>query len=119
MFLSHVVSARRGSFVHLRHGPILSPRAPESVWQEIAEFTKEVARKNNCWFVRMSPQLPVGDQSDTIRKIFMAFQHLFIVWMGNMFGFWISIFQKKSFYQICAKSPVMRYEERKKKGLKY
>lgn len=68
VFLSHVVSARRGSFVHLRHGPILSPSAPESVWQEIAEFTKEIARKNNCWFVRMSPQMPVGDKSDTIRK---------------------------------------------------
>lgn len=68
VFLSHIVSARRGSFVHIRHGPILSPRAPLSVWQEIAEFTKEAARKNNCWFVRMSPQLPIGNRSDTIRK---------------------------------------------------
>lgn len=68
IFLTHIVKARRGSFVHLRHGPILSPQAPEFVWTEIATFTKKLAIQNNCWFVRMSPQLQVGAQSENVRK---------------------------------------------------
>ena len=68
IFLTHRVTARRGSFIHLRHGPILSPTAPESVWLEITAFTKKLAIKNNCWFVRMSPQLPVGEKSEKVRQ---------------------------------------------------
>lgn len=69
VFLSHIVIARRGSFVHVRHGPILSSSAPISTWQKIADFTKILAKENRCWFIRMSPQLPIGKASDDIRTL--------------------------------------------------
>ena len=67
VFLAHVVRAKRGSYIHLRHGPIVASKAP-SVYQDIATFTKALAIEKHCWFVRMSPQLPVGKESDTLRK---------------------------------------------------
>lgn len=68
IFLAHVVRARRGSYIHLRHGPIVSSKVITDVYQDIAVFTKALAIEKKCWFVRMSPQLPVGAEAEAVQK---------------------------------------------------
>lgn len=50
------VRARRGSFLHVRHGPVLY--APSYVlWQATFRFLREEAGRRHLWFVRMNPVL--------------------------------------------------------------
>lgn len=49
------VTAKRGSYLHVRHGPILSRRAEGPLWRVIVESLTKLARQENVWFVRISP----------------------------------------------------------------
>lgn len=51
------INARRGRFLHVRHGPIVS-QGNEIIWQEIIDYLKEKAKKESAWFVRLSPLIP-------------------------------------------------------------
>lgn len=48
------VPARRGTFLHVRHGPVFSD---EKVLPNILDDLAALARKERAWFVRISPQV--------------------------------------------------------------
>lgn len=51
------VSARRGTFLHVRHGPILNDQKV-AVWKMVLEDLKKLAGEQHVWFIRISAQLP-------------------------------------------------------------
>lgn len=59
------VRARRGSFLHLRHGPVLGDQS-EELWRFVLSFLRREARARNLLFVRMNPVLP----DDPERRMF-------------------------------------------------
>ncbi len=62
------VRARRGAFLHVRHGPVLA--APtEALWRATFNFLRQEANKRNMWFIRMNPVL--ADAPD-LRHMFAA-----------------------------------------------
>lgn len=50
-----LVKAKRGTFLHVRHGPIVEGN--ESVWDEMIKHVLAEAKKQGCIFLRMSPLL--------------------------------------------------------------
>ncbi len=60
-----LVRARRGSFVHVRHGPIFS-KFKHAYWKSALAFLSKEARKHSCWFVRMSPLIPADDKAASL-----------------------------------------------------
>lgn len=46
------VSARRGTFLHIRHGPIVVKN-----WKRVLSDLGELAKREHAWFVRISPQV--------------------------------------------------------------
>lgn len=48
------VSARRGTFLHVRHGPIVTR---QKYWKKIHEDLIDLARKEKAWFIRISPHV--------------------------------------------------------------
>lgn len=64
-----LVRARRGSFLHVRHGPILISNDAER-WRETLAFLSAEAKRLGCWFVRLSPVL---DDSQANRSLFASF----------------------------------------------
>jgi len=50
------VSARRGTFLHVRHGPILKDQKI-AVWKMVLEDLKKLAGEEHAWFIRISPQI--------------------------------------------------------------
>lgn len=62
------VEARRGRFLHLRHGPIFA-KWNKSILIEFNKQIKEIALQNKCCFIRISPLL---DNSVQNREIFAS-----------------------------------------------
>lgn len=60
------VRARRGSFLHVRHGPVISHPAP-ALWKSTFDFLRKEAIRRRVWFVRMNPVLP---DTEELRKLF-------------------------------------------------
>ncbi len=59
-----VVKARRGPFLHVRHGPVWD--TPTLVrWRNFLALMGDVARKEGAWFIRISPLLPNTDETKT------------------------------------------------------
>ena len=56
------VTARRGTFLHVRHGPLLIQNSP-SVWKSVFEAITQLAKKEHCWFVRTNPLLADTDEN--------------------------------------------------------
>lgn len=54
VFAVLAVPARRGTFLHVRHGPVFSTQKRE-YWKEFVHFAKALAQKEGAWFVRVSP----------------------------------------------------------------
>ncbi len=48
------VSAIRGKYLHIRHGPIFDFK-DKNIWNEFYEFILKKAKNEGYWFVRMSP----------------------------------------------------------------
>lgn len=51
---AYLVEAKRGRYLHVRHGPILSSFSPSS-FEIVLNKLKEIARENTASFIRMSP----------------------------------------------------------------
>ncbi|MBN2016461.1 peptidoglycan bridge formation glycyltransferase FemA/FemB family protein [Candidatus Dojkabacteria bacterium] len=51
------VDAKRGKYLHLRHGPIFNFNK-EEIWAEFFKFIIRKARDEKFWFVRLSPLIP-------------------------------------------------------------
>jgi lipid II:glycine glycyltransferase (peptidoglycan interpeptide bridge formation enzyme) len=49
-----IVTAKRGKYLHLRHGPIFDFENRE-LWAEFFTFIIDKAKEEKCWFVRISP----------------------------------------------------------------
>jgi len=63
------VSARRGTFFHVRHGPVFSSQRRE-YWEEFLRFVKDLAKKENAWFVRISPLIDDSNENHLLLKSF-------------------------------------------------
>lgn len=59
------VRARRGSFLHVRHGPVLADPSP-ALWNAAFSFLREEASRRHMWFVRMNPVLPDSPELNTM-----------------------------------------------------
>ncbi len=59
------VSARRGTFLHLRHGPVISNPI---YWDEVLKDLDMLARHENAWFIRVSPQLSDAPENTVLFK---------------------------------------------------
>ncbi len=62
-----LVKARRGTFLHLRHGPVFK-RFREDAFKMLLAELKKLAHKNRAWFIRISPLLP----DDSPLSVFFA-----------------------------------------------
>lgn len=51
------VTAKRGTFLHVRHGPILK-EWKKSYFEALFNYLKNLGKENNAVFIRISPQLP-------------------------------------------------------------
>lgn len=63
------VRSRRGTYLHIRHGPILPGSDPEA-WKHIMTFFRKLAKDQHASFIRMSPPL---EDSDTTRTFLRSF----------------------------------------------
>jgi lipid II:glycine glycyltransferase (peptidoglycan interpeptide bridge formation enzyme) len=61
------VDARRGSFLHVRHGPVFASSSP-SFMREATVFLSQHARKEGVWFVRVSPQIAATPEHDDLLR---------------------------------------------------
>jgi lipid II:glycine glycyltransferase (peptidoglycan interpeptide bridge formation enzyme) len=62
------VHARRGTFLHVRHGPILKNQNI-SVWKKVLGDLKELAKGEKAWFFRVSPLLEISDKHTQLYKV--------------------------------------------------
>lgn len=69
IFQIHKTVARRGSFLHIRHGPIFTIETRE-YWTVVMEYVKKLARIERVWFVRVSPQI---ENSEDHRMMLSSF----------------------------------------------
>lgn len=51
------VTARRGTFLHVRHGPVFD-KYDNKQWQVFTNYLKSLAFQEKAWFIRFSPQIP-------------------------------------------------------------
>ncbi|MDP1722630.1 MAG: peptidoglycan bridge formation glycyltransferase FemA/FemB family protein [Candidatus Gottesmanbacteria bacterium] len=63
-----VVRARRGTYLHIRHGPVLE-RHTVMNWKSVLSHLCRVARLEGAWFLRFSPQI---DDTPGNQKLFTA-----------------------------------------------
>lgn len=59
IFQVAVVRAKRGTYLHVRHGPILSPSITQ--WRFVTNFLKDRAKREGASFLRVSP--PMDDSA--------------------------------------------------------
>ncbi len=57
------VVARRGSFLHVRHGPVLANQSI-ALWREVVTFLKHFASREHVWFIRINPLLDSTKEND-------------------------------------------------------
>lgn len=55
------VRARRGTYLHVRHGPIFA-HADIALWEQIVAFLVVRAKQERAWFIRVSPPLVDSDE---------------------------------------------------------
>ena len=69
IFMVLHVKAKRGSFLHVRHGPVLSS-FDNDIWEEVLNFLKDEGKRLGCWFVRVGPLVPQSEQTVAWAKRF-------------------------------------------------
>lgn len=62
------VRARRGTYLHVRHGPIFVLQTPE-YWRSALTHLRSLANVEHAWFLRLSPQI---DDSPIHRELFLV-----------------------------------------------
>ncbi len=50
------VNAKRGKFLHIRHGPVFISHEKDT-WLNFIKIVRDLAQKEGVWFIRMSPLL--------------------------------------------------------------
>lgn len=61
------VRARRGTYLHVRHGPI-THTSDSGVWDNIIGYLREFAKKESAAFIRMSPPMEDSDTNLTFTR---------------------------------------------------
>lgn len=61
-----VVKARRGTYFHVRHGPVWKEQKAHH-WKEFLDLLVPLARKEGAWFIRLSPLL---ENTEETKKLF-------------------------------------------------
>lgn len=61
------IKARRGTYLHVRHGPIFATQRQE-YWESVLSYLKSLARKERAWFCRISPQLQDSQENHHLLK---------------------------------------------------
>lgn len=61
------VRAKRGTFIHVRHGPILADQT-KTTWMHVVSHLKKYAREEGAWFVRISPQITDSLENQELLK---------------------------------------------------
>ncbi len=66
--LVHLVRAKRGTFLHLRHGPVVEMKYLNHpyFWQQFLDFIKKEFAKYRMWWIRVSPYVPVNKETEKI-----------------------------------------------------
>ena len=68
------ISAKRGKFLHIPHGPLLintfSFKELEEIFRILVENLKTIAKKENCSFIRISP---IFEKDNETKKLFQSF----------------------------------------------
>lgn len=67
VFQTVLVRAKRGSFLHVRHGPILKEYS-EKIFKTVLKHLAEIAKQQGCWFVRVSPLIEYSNELQTLYK---------------------------------------------------
>ncbi|MDO8658604.1 MAG: peptidoglycan bridge formation glycyltransferase FemA/FemB family protein [Candidatus Levybacteria bacterium] len=67
VFLIVDINARRGHYLHMRHGPVLSS-FKDKCFDAIINFVKEIAKERNTSFIRISPLIKNEDIKDDFFK---------------------------------------------------
>ncbi len=62
-----IVKAKRGNFLHIRHGPILT-RWNTNAFKSVLSHLKKVAVENGCVCIRISPCIENTEKNETILK---------------------------------------------------
>src|SRR5258708_1765739 len=57
-----LVTARRGHFLHVRHGPVLKEYTSE-IMNAFLSYLRTIAKRHQCTFIRVSPLIPL-DSTD-------------------------------------------------------
>ena len=64
-----VVRARRGTFLHVRQGPVFA-RNSEQFWTEFMNLLMPLARQVGAWFIRVSPMIDqTNDNKELLKKL--------------------------------------------------
>lgn len=62
------VTAKRGTFLHVRHGPLMLSYTPKTL-HKVMDVLIPLAKKEHCWFIRMNPLI---EDSEHYRKLFLS-----------------------------------------------
>lgn len=55
------ISAKRGTFLHIRHGPIFVSHT-KTRWEAVLDYVKKLAKRESAWFIRVSPLIANSEQ---------------------------------------------------------
>ncbi len=66
--LAIVVCAKRGNFLHIRHGPVITSWNTD-MFEFVLAHLKKIARENNCVCIRISPCV---ENTETYKNIFSS-----------------------------------------------
>jgi peptidoglycan pentaglycine glycine transferase (the first glycine) len=58
-----LVSAKRGRYIHIRHGPVFAKQTTE-IWDAFTKFIRERAQEEHAWFLRMSPMIQDNPENE-------------------------------------------------------
>jgi peptidoglycan pentaglycine glycine transferase (the first glycine) len=62
-----VVRAKRGAFLHVRHGPVWDTQT-QSRWHAFFSLMKDMAKREGAWFVRVSPRIANSEHNRDLLK---------------------------------------------------
>ncbi|MBP9814462.1 peptidoglycan bridge formation glycyltransferase FemA/FemB family protein [Candidatus Woesebacteria bacterium] len=69
VFMMIHVRAKRGSFLHVRHGPVLDS-FDHDLWESVLDYLRQEGKKLGCYFVRVGPLVFESEETRAWEKSF-------------------------------------------------
>jgi lipid II:glycine glycyltransferase (peptidoglycan interpeptide bridge formation enzyme) len=66
-----VVNAKRGRFLHIRHGPVIKEMEKSekiALWNYLVKFLLNTSKRDHIWFIRISPMITENDENIRLLK---------------------------------------------------